>query len=260
MKQPWLLLSLALVIVILIAPLLAPYDPMATNPGEALQPPGAGHLLGTDALGRDVLSRVLHGGQRTLYTAALATVVALLPGVGMGMLAAAAGGRIDAALLAVINAWLAFPALLLALVVVTLLGVGLQQVALATGAALIPQVARVARTAAIEVQALPFVSAGRAAGGTGWWVMTRHVLPNAAPAIAAYAGVTFAYAVLNSAALSFLGLAGDLGVPDWGAMLYEARVTFRAAPWVSIAPGLAITCLVYTANRAADRLIETRQW
>src|SRR5690606_7317567 len=146
-KQPWLLLSLALVIVILIAPLLAPYDPMATNPGEALQPPGAGHLLGTDALGRDVLSRVLHGGQRTLYTAALATVVALLPGVGMGMLAAAAGGRIDAALLAVINAWLAFPALLLALVVVTLLGVGLQQVALATGAALIPQVARVARTA-----------------------------------------------------------------------------------------------------------------
>lgn len=257
MNRHWLILPLLLALFVLAAPLLAPYDPMLTNVAHALQPPGGVHPLGTDALGRDVLSRVLYGGQRTLLISALAAAIALLPGIALGLLSGSLDTRGDAAIMAIVNAWLAFPGLLLALVIVTVLGAGPLPVALATGAALIPQVARVTRSAALQVRAQPFVGAARAAGAAGWWVASRHLLPNIAPTILAYAGVTFAYAVLNSAALTFLGLAGDIGVPDWGTMLYDARVTFRVAPWASLAPGLAITTMVYTINRAADRWLET---
>lgn len=247
------LLPLVLIITVLFAPILAPNDPMATNSADALQPPSADYLLGTDALGRDVLSRVLHGGQRTVLIAGLATGLAVAVGLGLGVLAGSGGRLVDELLAVLINALLAFPGLLLALVIVTLLGMGPLSVAVATGVSLLAGFARVTRATVQRTRSAGFVDAARALGAGPLWLTWAHVLPNALPTLLAYVGVTFAYAVINSAALSFLGLSGALGMPDWGAMLYDARVTFRAAPWASFGPGVGITLLVYAVNRMADR-------
>ncbi len=244
MNARWPLVAASgLLLLILIAPLFAPADPMATDPAGALAPPDSVHVLGTDRLGRDVWSRLLYGGQRTILIAALATAIA----VGIGTLLGMVGwGGFDL----LTNALLAFPTLLLALVVMTLLGTGALSLALATGIALIAPFARVTRGAVRAVRDLPFIESARALGASDWRIFARHIAPNIAPTLLAYAGVIFAYSVLNSAALSFLGLGGDLGAPDWGAMLAEGRVAFRTAPWISAAPGLAITLLVWIVNRA----------
>jgi peptide/nickel transport system permease protein len=176
----------------------------------------------------------------------------VLPGIALGLLAAGGSRLVDHLIGTVLNALLAIPGLLLALVVVTLLGAGPLPIALGVGFALIAQYARLTRAALLAARAMPYVDAARALGASEWTVSVRHVLPNAAPTLLAFAGVTFGYSILNSAALSFLGLSGDLGAPDWGAMLYDARVTFRVAPWVSIAPGAAISLLVFAANRLAE--------
>jgi len=252
-------LPVVLISAILLAPLLATHDPMTTSSADALHPPSADYLLGTDWLGRDVFSRVLYGGQRTLIIAAVATAVAVIPGTLLGLLAGSAGRRVDDILSAVMNALLAFPGLLLALVVVTLLGTGPWSVAAATGVALVAGFARVTRAVVLRARSAAYVDASRALGAGPVRLALRHVLPNALPTLLAYAGVTFAYSVLNGAALSFLGLSGALGIPDWGAMLYDARVTFRAAPWVSLGPGVGITLIVYTINRLADQALAREQ-
>jgi peptide/nickel transport system permease protein len=155
---------------------------------------------------------------------------------------------------ALLNALLAIPGLVLALAIVTLLGASGLSVALATGLALVAQYARVTRSALLVVRNMPYVDAAIAMGAPAGQVIVRHMLPNVMPTLLAFAGVTFGYGVLNAAALSFLGLSGDLGVPDWGTMLFEGRVTFRSAPWISLAPGVAISLIVYAANRLADRV------
>jgi ABC-type dipeptide/oligopeptide/nickel transport system permease subunit len=228
---------------------------MRTNPAAQMQPPDAAHLLGTDMLGRDVLSRALYGGQHTLLIAALATAIAVLPGVLLGLAALAA----DRPASVLINALLAFPGLLLALVVMTLLGQGALPLALATGITQIAPCARVTRAAVLGARGQGYVEAARSLGA-GWVrIVTYHLLPNVLTTLLAYAAVVFAYAVLNSAALSFLGLGGQPGIPDWGAMLYEGRQAFRGAPWVAAAPGLAVTLTVILVNRAAET-IGRLQW
>lgn len=246
--KPTCLVLLAFGFLLLVAPLLAPYDPMQTDTTASLLPPGGSHPLGTDRLGRDVWSRLLVGGQRTLGLAMVATGIAVLPGLLIG-LAAASWRWVDGIILAFTNALLAFPGLLLALVVMTLLGQGALSVAIATGLALVAPFARVTRTAALSVRSMGYIEAARAVGADSLRIAFVHVLPNAAPTLLAYVGVTFSYALLNSAALNFLGLGGDLGAPDWGTMLFEGRVVFRSAPWVSLAPGLAISGVVYAVNR-----------
>lgn len=248
-----LIVPLALIVVILCAPLFAPRDPMATNGDDALQPPSVEYPLGTDALGRDVFSRVLYGGQRTLLIAALATLIAAVPGLVLGILAGSSTRAVDDILSALLNALLAFPGLLLALVVITLLGMGPVPAAVATGVALTAGYARITRAVVLRVRSAAYVEASRALGATPLRLALRHVLPNILPTLLAYTGVTFAYAVLNGAALSFLGLSGALGQPDWGAMLSDARMTFRAAPWASFGPGIGITLVVYAVNRLVDR-------
>jgi peptide/nickel transport system permease protein len=248
---------LALLCLILLAPMFAPHDPLRTNTDQILMPPDRAHPLGTDTLGRDVLSRALYGGQRTLFMAALATAVAA--GVGL-LFGAVAGWSAGASRLwrivldTLLNALLALPGLVLALVVLTLLGTGALSVALAVGVGQAAPFARVARGAVLEAGSTGYVEAARAAGATSARILLRHVLPNARPLLLAYTGVTFGYCLLNSAALSFLGLSGDLGVPEWGAMLYEGRGVLRDAPWVSLVPGTLITLTVLAANRLADSL------
>lgn len=232
------------------APLVAPVDPMRTDTAHQLQPPTGDHPLGTDLLGRDVLSRALYGGQHTLLIAALATVIALVPGIAVGLLSLA----MDRAVGVIVNALLAFPGLLLALLVMTLLGHGAWPLALATGIMQIAPCARVTRAAALSVRKSGYVEAARSLGASRWRLTRAHILPNIAATVLAYAAVIFAYAILNSAALNFLGLGGEPGLPDWGVMLYEGRQAFRGAPWIAATPGLAITLTVILANRAADRI------
>jgi peptide/nickel transport system permease protein len=232
---------------VIIAPAFAPYDPMQTDPPDQFQPPNAQHPLGTDLLGRDVLSRAFYGGQHTLVIAALATGIAVVPGVLLGLWRSRLLGVL-------INAVLAFPSLLLALVMMTLLGQGAFALALAIGITQIAPCARVTRAAVISVSTQRYIEAANSLGAARWRVMFRHILPNILPTLLAYTGVIFAYSILNSAALSFLGLGGEPGIPDWGVMLYEGRQAFRAAPWIAAAPGLGITLTVMLINRAADRI------
>jgi peptide/nickel transport system permease protein len=249
-----LLLLAVMILVVTLAPTLAPYDPMLTDSGALLQPPGREHLLGTDLLGRDVLSRVLYGGQRTLLAAVLATVTAVCPGLLIGLLTGINPGWIDKIITALLNAVLAFPGLVLALVVLTLVGVGIVPLALAVGGTQIAPYARVTRSAVMAVRSMEYVLAAEALGATRRQIVSRHILPNIQPTLIAFSLVVFSYSILNGAALSFLGLGGEPGVPDWGVMLAEGRAAFRAAPWIGFAPGVAITATVLILSNLADWL------
>lgn len=243
-------------IMVLVGPLIAPYDPMRTEPVNQLQPPSWSHLLGTDFLGRDVLSRALHGGQRTLLIAGIATVIALVPGVLIGLASGFGARWLDGGLQVIVSAVLAFPGLMFALVVVTVVGAG--AVPLATGAMQIAPCARVVRAAVMEVRSQPYIQAADALGASRMRIVFYHVLSNIQPILFAYAIVIFSFSVLNNAALSFLGLGGDPGIPDWGTMLFDGRTAFRAAPWIGLAPGIGITMTVLLLNRLADDLNRRR--
>lgn len=253
-RVQWVLLLF--VAAILLAPVAAPYDAMRTDSANTLQAPNAAHWLGTDALGRDVLSRALYGGQHTLLIAGAATLIAVVPGVLLGLLSAV--GWLERPIAVLTNALLAFPGLLLALLVITLLGQGAFQLALATGLTQVAPCARVTRAAVKAVLAQGYIEAARGLGAGQGRIVSRYVLPNVMATVLAYAAVIFAYAILNSAALSFLGLGGEPGIPDWGVMLAEGRQAFRLAPWVAAVPGLAITLTVLLANRAADVIAKVR--
>ena len=239
-----------------LAPFLAPAGPLAADTTRGLLPPGPGGPLGTDLLGREVLARLLWGGRWTLGMGLLALAVAVGLGLPTGMVAGTFGGRTEAVLMRLVDALLAFPSLLLAMAVVALLGPGVGSVAVAVGLAAAPAYARVARSAALEVRAQPYVDAARALGGSEWRVLVRHVLPNAAPALVAFAATQLGWVLLNGAALNFLGLGAPPSTPEWGAMLVEGRGYLRDAPWVSAFPGLALTLTVLAANLVGDGLQE----
>lgn len=244
---------LALVLCSAGAALLTPYDPMRTDGHARLLPPHAAHPLGTDAFGRDVLSRVLYGGRHTLWVAAAAALIAATGGMVLGLLCAAHPAA-DRLLRVLLDALLAMPALLVAFVVLTLLGRGDGTLMLATGLAQVAAFARVVRGALLNVQHEPYVEAARAVGAGRLRVLLRHVLPNARTVLLAYAGTVFVYCLLNSAGLSFLGLGSPPGTPDWGVMLAEGRSGFRSAPWVGIAPGVMMTLTVLCVNALVDAI------
>jgi ABC-type dipeptide/oligopeptide/nickel transport system permease subunit len=249
----WTLIPLGLIAAALIfAPQIAPYDPMQTAPDQTMQPPGVEHPFGTDAFGRDVFSRLLYGGQRTLAITIFATTTTVLAGLCLGLVASAAGGWFERMALSFINALLAFPSLLLALIILTLLGTGAVPLALATGLSQVGAYARIVRSAVIAVHPALYIEAALVMGADSRHIFLRHILPNIQPTITAYAGVMFSYNLLNSAALSFLGLGGAPGVPDWGVMLADGRAVLRAAPWMSLAPGIAITLVVMAVNHLAS--------
>lgn len=235
-----------------LAPLLATHDPRAAAPEAQLQPPSREHLFGTDLLGRDVYSRVLYGGRRTLAVALLTVVITLGPGLLVGAAAGAAGGWVDGVLMTLMDALLAVPALVLALALLALWGSGSVQIAAAVGIAGIPAYARVTRAAVLEARTRPYIEAARAIGARPAGVLARHILPTIAPPLLAFAGVTLSWAILNSAALVFLGFGGDIAAPDWGVMLADGRQAFRTAPWVALAPGAALSLTVLAINWLAD--------
>jgi peptide/nickel transport system permease protein len=235
-------------------PFFAAHDPVQTNPEQQLQPPGGTHLFGTDLLGRDVLSRYLYGGRQTLVTALAATVFAVATGAALGLLMGVQTSSLDTLLMPFINALLAMPGLILALVVLAAVGRGTLPLSLAIGLSQMAPTALIVRTAVLTVRTQPYVEAAYALGATHARVVTRHILPNIAPTLAAYASVVFGYALLNGAALTFLGLGYIPGTPDWGVMLAEGRAVLRSAPWIGLAPGVTIAALVWAVNSLADNL------
>ena len=240
-----------IVLVSFAAPILAPYDPLATSP-NVRQQPSLRHLLGTDHLGRDVLSRVLYGGRQTLWVAGIGCIVATISAVVLGLGVAVGGTPVQRVYSVVANSLLAIPVFMTALVLLTLFGRGSIQLAVATGLALIPAFSQVARTTALTIKHQPYVQAASALGATRFHIFLHHILPNAHPTLLAYMGVTYSQSMLNSTALSFLGLGTQLGVPDWGVMLAEGRYGFRSAPWVVVIPGLLIFLTVSAVNALVD--------
>ncbi len=244
----WRLLLIGVLIICLAW--AAPYDPLKTNTSNQLQAPSAAHPFGTDILGRDVLSRFLHGGQQTLLSASAAALIAIIPGTGLAFVAAG-DTRLQRIQLLILQALLAIPNLLLALVILTALGRSEVSATVAVGLGQIPVFTLVIRAAILGLQSEGYIESARAAGANPLWLATRHVFPNLIPTLATYGVVTFSYCLMNSAALNFLGMGGELGKPEWGVMLAEGRAVFRAAPWVALPPGIAITALIWSINRWA---------
>jgi ABC-type dipeptide/oligopeptide/nickel transport system permease subunit len=253
MRWPIIVLGSILLLTIF-APVFGLHQPNHTQPDIQMQSPSFDHLFGTDFLGRDVLSRLLYGGQRTLIIAASAAILAILTGSSIGLAAGMAGSWLDAALSILINALLAIPNLLLGLMILTLLGAGGAPLIIATGFTQIAPVARVVRVATQSVLAQPYVEAGYAIGSRRWHILLNYVLPNILNIAVSYGTITLSYCLFNNAALSYLGLGGEPGVADWGVMLAEGRNILYDAPWVAIAPGLAITLTILSINSLFDQV------
>ena len=258
MRLPLSLLAI-IVMLTLTAPLIAPFDPMSTGAGPSMQSPNSEHLFGTDWLGRDVFSRMLYGGRRTLFVSSLATMISVVSGGIIGLSAGTLGSKADSIITVFINSLLAIPPLVIALITLTLLGQGTVQLALATGIAQIAIFAQMTRSAALAVSSAEFIESARAIGASRLHIIVYYILPNIKPTLLGYGGVIFAYSIINSAALSFLGLGGDTGEPDWGVILAESRMIFRTAPWVAVVSGLIIVITVISVNTIADHMASSER-
>jgi peptide/nickel transport system permease protein len=241
-------------LIALAAPALAPYDPLAQNLAERLQPPSAQHWLGTDDFGRDVFSRVLHGARVSLRLGLVAVGLALAIGGTIGLLAGYYGGWFDLIGMRFMDLMLAFPSILLSIVVVAILGPSLTNAMIAVGVMAVPQYARIVRGSVLQVRNLEYVQAAQALGATDRRVLARAILPNVLGPVIVTASLGLATAILDAAGLSFLGLGAQPPTPEWGSMLAQGRELILIAPWVLTAPGVAVFLAVLGFNLVGDAL------
>ena len=237
------------------ANLLAPYDPLDTDYGAMLAAPSAAHWLGTDAFGRDVLSRIIYGSRTALMVGLGASFLGATFGSVIGVASAYFGGRVDLITQRIVDVFFAFPVIILALAVVAILGTGAGNVILAIAAPMIPRCARVVRSSALSIREMPYVDAARASGFGHRRIILRHMLPNVMAPILIMATAFLGEAILLEASLSFLGLGVQEPIAAWGLMLRGAAVQFaESAPWMGIFPGLAISLAVFGFNLFGDSL------
>jgi peptide/nickel transport system permease protein len=241
-----------LVATAVLAPVLSPYDPVAQNISNALAPPSTSHWFGTDEFGRDVLARVLYGTRPALLVGVLSVLVSVCVGVPLGMLAGYFGGWIDRIVSGWVDVMLSFPALLLALLIVTLLGSGVPVLILALGIAHVPIFVRLARSSSLLVRELDYVAASRSFGASRLHVIAVHVLPNVLGPVVVMASLGIAGAIREEAALSFLGLGIQPPQPSWGNLIREGIAVIFDAPWLAIIPGLYLTASVLAFNLLGD--------
>ncbi|MHB2165923.1 ABC transporter permease [Alsobacter sp. R-9] len=232
---------------------VVPYDPTETV-DMARQAPSAAFWFGTDLLGRDVFSRVLVGSQISLQLGFISVALGAVPGVFLGLVAGYRGGWWDTGISRVMDALLAFPSILLALVVIAALGPSIQNVMIAVGVATVPQYARLVRGSVLSVKQLPFVEAARVVGNPTWRIMTRHVLANCYAPVVVLSTLQVGNAILIGSGLSFLGLGAQPPIPEWGLMSAEGREVLRRAWWISTFPGIAILTVVVACNLVGDGL------
>jgi peptide/nickel transport system permease protein len=238
----------------LVAPLFVTADPVAMDFTALLKGPSRAHPLGTDQFGRDVLARLVWGARLSVGIGAVAVALALLVGVPIGALSGYAGGAVDNVLMRCMDALLAFPALLLALGLVAIMGPGSTSTTLAIGIVYTPGVARLTRGVVLAERPQEYVQAAHALGQRDRWVLMRHIMPNCVSALLVQASVNFANAMVIEAGLSFLGIGTPPPTPSWGLMLNEARAYMSSAAHVAIAPGVAISLAVLGWNLLGDGL------
>jgi peptide/nickel transport system permease protein len=243
---------LLFVLVSVFANLITSYDPLAASPLTSLLAPGWAHLLGTDSIGRDVFSRILYGGRISLTIGFLSVGVSLSIGVFLGLMAGYFGGKIDTVIMRCVDLLMAFPGLLLALVIVALLGPGIRNVMIAVGIGGISSYARLVRGSVLSLRQELYVEAARCVGAGDWRIILRHILPNAMSPVLVLASMSYGWALLSAAGLSFLGLGAAPPAPEWGAMLSDGRAMLWSAPWATIYPGFAIMIVVLAANFLGD--------
>jgi dipeptide transport system permease protein len=251
---------MALVALAILAPLIAPHDPAAQARDALLVPPvwqDGGQwrfLLGTDAIGRDILSRLLYGARFSLFIGVVVVIIALTGGVIVGLWAGFYGGWVDSVIMRIMDVILAFPSLLLALVLVAILGPGLLNAMIAIALVLQPHFARLTRAAVMAEKNREYVMAARVAGASKTRLMFRTILPNCLGPLIVQATLSFSNAILDAAALGFLGMGAQPPTPEWGTMLAEAREFILRAWWVVTLPGLAILITVLAINLMGDGL------
>ena len=258
LRRPGLVVSIVYVALVLLAAfaphVLAPGDPAVGVPAERLQPPGAAHAFGTDYLGRDVYTRVVHGASLSLQATVIAVSVALVVGGLLGVLAGFVRGWLDEVLMRGVDVLLAVPAVLLSLALITALGYGTVKVAIAVGIASVASFARVMRAETLRVRQSVYVEAARSVG-TRWHVtLLRHVLPNAAGPVLVLAVLEFGLAILAVSSLSFLGYGAPPPAPEWGSLVAEGRNYMAVAWWLCAVPGAAIAAAVLAVNRISRAL------
>jgi peptide/nickel transport system permease protein len=248
-------LVLLLVLGALLAPVLAPYDPVEVDAGRALQPPSLAHPFGTDDLGRDVFSRVLWGARISLSVGLISVSIGLLIGVSLGLAAGYLGGVVDLLAMRAIDALLAFPALILAISITAALGPQIQNAMIAIGIVAVPAYTRLTRGQVLSVREREFVLAAQTLGAPPLRIVLRHILPNVANPIIVQATLSTAFAILAEAALSFLGLGSQPPTPSWGQDInYSQRYLSNLIWWTSAGPGLAIFLAVFAFNFLGDAL------
>lgn len=248
------ILLILLIGVGIMAPLVAPYDPLEMAPKDRLQPPGPAHWFGTDNFGRDIFTRVVYGTRISLPMGLISVGLAMGIGLMGGLLSGYYGGWIDAVIMRLVDVMLAFPGLLLALAIVAALGPNLVNAMLAVGISVSPTYIRVVRAAVLSERELSYVDAARSIGCPSWSILLRHLLPNTLTPVIVLSTLGVASAILTVAALSFLGLGVKPPTPEWGSMLSEARNYLRLSPWTMTFPGLAIVIAALSINLFGDGL------
>lgn len=235
-------------------PLLSPYGYAQQNLDNRLQPPSADHWFGTDQFGRDIFSRILVGSRDVLAIAGTGTLLAVLAGLSLGLLAGYAGGLTDEFFMRLMDVLLAIPPLLLAMIILATIGPSRLNVVLVVGVLYIPMVARVVRSVVLEVKTREFIEAARLRGESSAYIIFREILPNVLPPLAVEASMRFSYSIFLVASLGFLGLGVQPPSPDWGMMVGEARTWFEQAPWVLLFPAGTIAFLVVGVAFMSDGL------
>jgi len=242
------------------APVVAPLDPLSQSLQDRLLPPvwqdggSAAHLLGTDQLGRDVLSRIIYGGRITLLVGFMCALIACVVGTVLGMVAAYAGGWIDSAIMRIADVQLSLPFIILAIALVAVVGPSLLNIIIVLGLTSWVRFARVVRAETLVVRELDYVTAAVALGAGHWRILLHHVLPNVASSIIVVATLEIPRLILMEAALSFLGLGVQPPMPSWGSMVSEGRTYIATAWWLTTLPGLAITMVSLSVNLIGDWL------
>ena len=246
-----------LALVALLAPWIAPYPPEAVNAGMAFAPPSAEHWAGADGLGRDILSRIIHGARPSLLAAMGIVAIGLGGGAILGSLAALTGGLFEQVIMRLSEIAMALPGLVIALALTAALGPSLVNLTLALGALSIPFYVRIVRGETLTLRERGFVKAARAMGAGPIWIAFRHIAPNLAPVLAVYATMGLSGAVLAASALSFVGLGAQPPMAEWGALIFDGSQVLLSEWWVAVFPGLAVAIAALGFNLLGDGL---RDW
>lgn len=249
-----LLIIVAFLLIAFLAPWIAPHDPVSQDRRAFLVGPRSDHLFGTDEIGRDVLSRIIHGARISLYVGAVTTVASFGIGVTLGILAGYMGRWVDAVVQAIVDALLCVPPLVLALFVAALLGPSVRNVVIALTILSVPRMARISRGEMQRIKSLDYVESTTALGGGPFRIMLLHGLPNMMPSLIVVSSLGFGNAIIAEAALSFLGVGTPPPNPSWGLMLSNGTSYFEIAPWLVIFPGVAISLIVLAFNLFGDTL------